>query len=128
MHPLVEDLGRRAPQGHGVDRFHERGGSLGPLCEETVGLSVEQQNHRDRIESPRGGLEVQVECDGDPAHVADLEVEDHEIGAVFGDEVAHLLTRRDLEDVVTRSHEREANLVSDPGAVRSDEDRDLLRK
>ena len=56
--------------------------------DELVGLTVEQQQDGGTVEPAGRLLEPQIERDGDAAHVADLHVEDHEIGVDLVERVA----------------------------------------
>ena len=68
-------------------------------------------------------LEPQVDRDRDAAHVADLEVEDDEVGILERHGVAHVLAARDLDDPLARADECRAHLVAHPLRVGGHEDR-----
>ena len=70
------------------------------------------------VEAPARLLEPQVERDRDAAHVADLQVEDDEVGIDLGERVADVLAAGDLDDVLARADERGAHLVAHPLARR----------
>ena len=76
------------------------------LAEEPVGLPVEQQQDRASREPVAGFLEPQVDGDRDAAHVADLHVEDDEVGIARLHGVAHVLAARDLDDPLPGTDER----------------------
>ena len=69
-----------------------------------------------------GGLEVQIDRDREATHVADLHVEDDEVGVLPTDRVAHVVPVLDLDDSLTGPDERGAHLVSYPACFGGDED------
>ena len=88
-----------------------------------VGVAVEKQQDRRSREPVAGFLEPQVERDRDAAHVADLEIEDNEIGILELHGVAHFLAARDFDDPLLGTDECRPHLIADPARVGGNEDR-----
>ena len=74
-------------------------------------------------------FEVEVDRDGDAAHVGDLHVEDHEVGARSSATAARTSWPRVTSStVVSDDGQRGAHLVADPLAIGGDEDRGHRRR
>ncbi len=67
-------------------------------------------------------LQVQVDRDCYAAHVADLEVEDDEVGMVFGDGIPHVLPAGHLDHLLTPPDERGPDLLAHPARVGGNKD------
>ena len=91
--------------------------------DERVVAPVEQEQDARAGQPPARLLEPQVDRDRDTAHVADLEVEDHEVGIDAGERVAHVLPAGDLDDFLARADERRTHLIAHPLRVGGHEDR-----
>ena len=65
----------------GVERLDQPAVGPGAAGEEDVRVAIEEQQDRRRPSRSTGpGLVAEVEAGGDAAHVADLQVEDHQVG------------------------------------------------
>ena len=106
----------------GVDGLHEREIDVGAPGDERVVATVEEQQDAGAGQPSPRLFEPQVDRDRNAAHVADLEVEDHEIGFDPGERVAHVLAARDLHDFLARADERRPHLVANPLGVGGYED------
>ena len=113
----------RAAQHARVDRLHEREVDVGAARDERVVAAVEQQQDAGPREAAARLLEAEVDRDRDAAHVADLEVEHHEVGLELGERVAHVLAAGDLDDLLAGPDERRPHLVAHPLRVGGHEDR-----
>ena len=89
--------------------------------EEHVRPAVEQDHDRHVRDPAAGLLEVEVEADRHPAHVADLQVGDHEIGRVLLDGGPHLLAGAQLADLGLVVLERRPQLLEDRVGVTDDQ-------
>src|SRR3546814_1215820 len=74
--------------------------------EEDVGGAIEQHQDRHVGQAPGASLLTQVDARGDAAHVADLQVEDHQVGSAGSDR------RSDLGAGAHRSEEHTSELQS----------------
>ena len=73
-------------------------------------------------------LEAEVDRDRDAAHVADLEVEHHEVGVDVGERRAHVLAAGDLDHFLAGPDERRPHLVPNPLRVGRYENRGHRRE
>ena len=72
---------------------------------------------------PGGRFEPEVDRHRDPAHVADLHVENREVGLGGAHRLAHVLAAGHFDDLLPGRHTRGLRLVSHPLRVRCDHDR-----
>jgi len=94
----VQDRSDGTPDPDRVQGFDEPALGRRAPSEEHVGAAVEQDHDGDvRDPTPRL-LEMKVEADGHPAHVADLHVGDHEVRRILLDRWPHVLAGTQLAD------------------------------
>ncbi len=77
-----EHGGRRLAQAEGVDRLDQPAVGVGAPGEEDIGVAVEQHDEGQPGEAVGAALEAQRQARRHPPHVADLQVEHHEVGDV----------------------------------------------
>ena len=112
-----------AAKGARVDRLDQLRVGVDALGQEPVGLPVEEQQDRRVGDAAGRSLEPQVDGDRETTHVADLHVEDDEVGLLLADHVADGLASGDLDDLLTPRGARGLHQVANPLGVRGDDDR-----
>ena len=115
-----EPRGHGAPQAERVQRLDQPTVGFGPAGEEDVGLSIEQDQDAALVEPSGALLEAQVEAGGDAAHVADLQVEQDDVGVDLGHRGPDIGTLADPIDGV-RAPEGRVDRVEDRVGIGGDE-------
>ena len=73
-----------------VDRLHQLGVGLGLPGDPLIGVAIEQHQDLGVGHAPGFSLEAQVEAGGHTAHVADLQIEHHQVGLQLDDRRSYI--------------------------------------
>ena len=110
---------RRVPASIGLTSMASAAGAAG---QEAVGLPVEEEQDRHVGEAAARLLQPEVEGHGHAAHVADLQVDDDEVGLPAGHDVADVVAPLDLDDLEAGPAQGGPDVVADPVGVAGHQD------
>ena len=118
----AEDGVDGAGEAHGIERLHQPAVGVGVAGKEDVSTAVEEHEHGNVGKPSRTLLQAEVEAGGHPAHLADLQVQDGEIGRPLGDRGAYLKAAGHLTDSGVGVGQHRLDVLPDPRRVAGDED------
>ena len=121
-HPLLVRLvgqqgRRRLAQAERVDGLDDPAVGLGPVGQEGVDVAVEQHQDLGVVEAADRLVEAQVHAGRHAAHVADLQVQDHQIERAGVHRRQHVDALADPEDLDVVAREGGIDLLVDPVGI-----------